>query len=518
MRTTKGSTEESQARAALVLSETSFRTLVDSIRDYAIFMLDPQGMVFSWNAGAERINGYSADEVLGHHFKIFYLPEERNSGQPELELKTARETGRYEEECWRIRKNGGRFRAHVVMTAIHSVAGELLGYAKVTQDVTERWEAEQELRQSERRFRILVEQVRDYAIFMLSPEGRVATWNLGAQRIEGYEASEVIGRHVGMFYPPEDIAGGKLARLLQQADVVGVARDHGWRLRKDGSRFWADVTLTALRDANGNLYGYVKVIRDLTERVEAEELAQAYEAAREAVRARDEFLSIASHELRTPLAVAQLQLQSLKRLLKNGTSGLDPQSISAAIDRALGSTTRLSQLVDTLLDVSRITSGRIQLHLSTFDLTDVVRDTADRLTEMAQEAGCELQVQVMTGLTGRWDRLRVEQALLNLISNACRYAPGSPVHIGMEQDGERVRLWVQDAGPGIAPDKLELIFDRFERAVPAESYGGLGLGLFVTRQIAEAHGGSVHVVSTLGKGSTFTLELPLQTSVSVEAA
>ncbi|HEX5514139.1 MAG TPA: PAS domain S-box protein, partial [Gammaproteobacteria bacterium] len=383
MRTTKDSAEEkSEVRAALALSETGFQTLVDSVRDYAIFMLDPQGIVVSWNAGAERINGYSIGEILGRHFKIFYLPEERDSGQPELELKTARETGRYEDESWRIRKDGSRFRAHVVVTAIRNAAGELLGYAKVTQDVTERWEAEQELRQSERRFRILVEQVRDYAIFMLSPEGRVATWNLGAQRIEGYEASEVVGRHVGMFFPPEDAARGKPAKLLQQADAEGVARDHGWRIRKDGSRFWADVTLTALRDANGSLYGYVKVIRDLTERVEAEELAQAYAAAREAVRARDEFLSIASHELRTPLAAAHLQLQSLKRLLGSGDGGaaLDQQSVSAAVDRALGSTARLSQLVDTLLDVSRITSGRIQLHLSTFDLADVVRETVDRLT------------------------------------------------------------------------------------------------------------------------------------------
>src|SRR5690606_22782018 len=320
----------------------------------------------------------------------------------------------------------------------------LQGYAKVTQDITERARVEQELRESEARFRIMIEQVRDYAIFMLSSEGRVATWNYGAQRIKGYSAAEVIGRHVRLFFPPEELARGKASALLRRAASEGVARDVGWRLRKDGTRFWADVTVTALYDVNGRLYGFAKVVRDLTERVEAEELAKAYEAAREAIRTRDEFLSIASHELRPPLTAAQLQLQGIKLLLERKRGDLDVGRVAQSIQCSLSSMERLAQLVDTLLDVSRIATGRITLNVSRFDLADVVKDAVDRLAEMTALSGCRLRVQAPPGVAGCWDRLRVEQALINLITNACKYAPGAPVDIGLEQDGERVRRGVKE--------------------------------------------------------------------------
>lgn len=512
-----GNTDQEQERHILALSTIDYRALVESVRDYAIFMLDPLGVVISWNAGAEHIKGYAADEIIGRNFKVFYLPEDRNSGRPELELETAEKTGRYEDESWRLRKDGSRFRAHVIVTALRDAQGELLGFAKVTQDVTERWEAEQELRESEKRFRILVDQIRDYAIYLLSPEGRITTWNLGARRIEQYEASEVIGRHFSMFHAPEDIARGKLTRLMQQAKDAGAARETGWRIRKDGSRFWADVTLTALRDANGNLYGFAKIVRDLTEQVEAEELAMAYAAAQEAVRVRDEFLSIASHELRTPLAAMHLQLQVVKRQLDGDSLDQAKDRLTPGIERALGSAERLSRLVDTLLDVTRITTNRVQLHLSDFDMAEVVLEEAGRLAGIAGEAGCELSVQAQAGIVGRWDRLRIEQALMNLVANACKYAPGGPIHIGVERDAGRVRVWVQDSGPGIAADSIGQIFDRFVQAGPAGKESGLGLGLFVTRQIAEAHGGTASVVSSEGEGSRFTIELPLH-APSSEAA
>lgn len=504
-----GSTEQEQARNILALSMIDYRALVESVRDYAIFMLDPLGVVVSWNAGAEHIKGYAAEEIIGRNFKVFYLPEDRNSGQPELELETAEKTGRYEDESWRMRKDGSRFRAHIIVTALRDAQGKLLGFAKVTQDVTERWEAEQELRESEERFRILVDQIRDYAIYLLSPEGRITTWNLGARRIEQYEASEVIGRHFSMFHAPEDIARGKLTRLMQQAKETGAARETAWRIRKDGSRFWADVTLTALRDSNGNLYGFAKIVRDLTDQIEAGELAVAYEAAQEAVRARDEFLSIASHELRTPLAAMHLQLQVVKRQLEGDSLDQAKDRLTLGIERALGSADRLSKLVDTLLDVTRITTNRIQLHLSDFDMAEAVQEEIGRLAEIAREAGCELSVQAEVGIVGRWDRLRIEQALMNLVANACKYAPGSPVRIGVERDAEYVRIWVRDSGPGIAADDVEQIFDRFVQAGAAGKDSGLGLGLFVTRQIAEAHGGTASVISSVGGGSLFTIELPL---------
>lgn len=500
------------ATHAPALGEAAFRVLVDNIRDYAVYMLDPQGVVVSWNSGAERIKGYSADEVIGQHFRMFYLLEEQDAGKPEQELQMARESGRFEDEAWRLRKDGSRFRAYVVVTALRNTAGELLGFAKVTQDVTARWQAEQELRESEKRFRLLVDQVRDYAIFLLSPDGRITTWNRGARRMKGYTADEVSGRFLSLFYLPEDVARGKPVRLLKQAAVEGVAHDVGWRLRKGGERFWADVTITALYDSAGKLYGYTKVVRDLTEQLEAEQLARAYEAAREAIKVRDEFLSIASHELRTPLTALNLQLQGIKLLMERNPAAWNPERTGGAIGRALESAERLSQLVDTLLDVSRISAGRIELKLSTFDLATAVREAIERLAELIRQASCEVHIHAPEAIEGRWDRLRVEQALMNLISNACKYAPNSRIDIRVERDGERARLSVTDTGPGIAPENLEQIFVRFERAVSSQHYGGLGLGLFVTRQIAEAHGGRVWVESTVGKGSTFTIELPVVTA------
>lgn len=511
MRQTTDTAGETGAHAP-ALGEAVFRVLVDSIRDYAVYMLDPRGVVVSWNSGAERIKGYSADEVIGQHFQMFYLPEERDAGKPEQELQMARESGRFEVEAWCLRKDGSRFRAYVVVTALRNSDGELLGFAKVTQDITARWQAGQELWESEKRFRLLVDQVRDYAIFLLSPHGRITTWNRGAHRMKGYTAEEAYGRSLDLFYLPEDIARGKPARLLRQAAAEGVAHDIGWRQRKNGERFWADVTITALYDSAGKLYGYAKVVRDLTEQLEAEQLARAYEAAREAIKVRDEFLSIASHELRTPLTALNLQLQGLKLLLERNPAAWNPERTGGAIGRALESAERLSQLVDTLLDVSRISTGRIELKPSAFDLAAAVRGAIERLAELIRQASCDVHVHAPETLEGRWDQLRVEQALMNLISNACKYAPNSRIDVRVERDGERVRLSVTDTGPGIAPENLDQIFARFERGVSSQHYGGLGLGLFVTRQIAEAHGGRAWVESTLGQGSTFTIELPLVTA------
>lgn len=500
----------SGARELRVHPEATFKLLVDSVRDYAICMLDLEGLVTSWNSGAERIVGYTADEIIGRHFSVFYPSKDIAAGRPARELRAAAETGRYEEDGWRLRKDGSRFRAHVVVTSLHGPEGELAGFAKVTQDVTPQWEAEQALRQNEERFRVLVEQIRDYAIFMLDPEGRVSTWNLGAQRIKGYRAHEALGESLEKFYSPEDVAAGRLRNLLRQAEAAGVAHDIGWRMRKDGSRFWADVTLTALRTPAGDLYGFAKVVRDLTDRVEAEAQAKAYEAAQQAIRIRDEFLSIAAHELRTPLAAAQLQLQGVRRLTERDPESWKYDRIAAGVRSALRSGYRIAELVETLLDVSRIATNSIRLNLSEFDLGEACKEAIERLHEMIKEAGCEIRFSAPPAVTGCWDRLRIEQALMNLMSNACKYAPRSVIRVAVEMLGDQVRLSVSDTGPGIPAEHSERIFGRFERAVSSSNYGGLGLGLYVTRQIAEVHGGTIEVESAPGEGSTFILLLPVR--------
>ena len=249
------------------------RLLVESVQDYAIFALDPDGYILSWNAGAERFKGYTADEIIGKHFSIFYPQEKIASGFPEYELREAARTGRFEDEGWRLRKDGTRFWASVVLTALRDHTGTLVGYAKVTRDLTERRATDEALRLSEERFRLIVQGVRDYAIFMLDPTGHVATWNDGAQRIKQYSADEIIGKHFSIFYPPEKIAEQFPQYELREAERTGHFEDEGWRLRKDGSRFWANVVITALRDADGHLIGFSKVTRDLTERRASEERA-----------------------------------------------------------------------------------------------------------------------------------------------------------------------------------------------------------------------------------------------------
>ena len=254
------------------------RLLVESVQDYAIFALDTDGYILSWNAGAERFKGYTADEIIGKHFSIFYPYERIATGFPEFELREAARTGRFADEGWRLRKDGTRFWASVVITSLRDSTGTLVGYAKVTRDLTERRAADEALRLSEERFRLLVQGVRDYAIFMLDPTGHIATWNEGAQRIKQYTADEIIGQHFSIFYPPEKVAEQFPQYELREAERTGHFEDEGWRIRKDGSRFWANVVITALHDSDGRLIGFSKVTRDLTERRASEE--RALESAR----------------------------------------------------------------------------------------------------------------------------------------------------------------------------------------------------------------------------------------------
>jgi PAS domain S-box-containing protein len=255
------------------------RLLVESVDDYAIFALDPDGFILSWNAGAQRFKGYTAEEIIGKHFSIFYPRAKIEEGFPEYELREAARVGRFEDEGWRIRKDGTQFWANVVITALHDPTGRLVGYAKVTRDLTERRLAEDALRESEERFRLIVQGVKDYAIFMLDPTGHITTWNEGAQRIKGYTADDIIGKHFSIFYPPEVAASGHPERELEIAKAKGVYEEEGWRIRKDGSRFWANVVITALRREDGSLAGFAKVTRDLTERRAADQ--HALEAARQ---------------------------------------------------------------------------------------------------------------------------------------------------------------------------------------------------------------------------------------------
>ena len=366
--------------------------------------------------------------------------------------------------------------------------------------------AREATRQHEERFRILVETIKDYAIFMLDADGRVATWNAGAQRIKGYAAHEIIGRHFSAFYPEDQARTGKCDYELRAAAHDGRFEDEGWRLRKDGTRFWANVVITALRDPSGALIGYAKVTRDLTERRQLEEEHVRLAHAEEAVRLRDEFLSLASHELKTPLTVLRLQLEALRDRI----TGEDRATL-AKLERSDRAGRRLTELIDALLDVSRIATGRFTLHREQADLADIVATAVDRLHEIAAGAGCTLSVATDHAI-GTWDRSRIDQIVTNLVSNAIRYAAGSPIAVTVERQDHDAVIEVRDQGPGLPDGQIARMFERFERGTSMRHYPGLGLGLYVVRQITEAHGGQVTAENSAGGGARFTVRLPLDAS------
>jgi PAS domain S-box-containing protein len=364
-------------------------------------------------------------------------------------------------------------------------------------------EVEEMLDAREQRFRLLIDSVKEYAIFMLDADGRVASWNGGARRLKGYEAGEIIGRHFSIFYPEEDVAAGKPARELSLARSEGHLEDEGLRVRKDGSLFWANVVITAMRTDGGELIGFAKVTRDLTERRRSEDERLRLARMQEALRLRDEFISIASHELRTPLTALELGMQRL-----TGDQSL-PERVVKQLERTRRITARLAHLVATLLDVSRLTTGKMPIEVERFDLRAALREVVDRSADEAGRASTPIEVRAAAPIEGRWDRLRVEQVLTNLLSNAIKYGGSRPVAIEAETLGQEALIRVIDRGDGIATEDLERIFGRFERAVSMRHFGGLGLGLYISRQIAEAHGGTLGVESEPGRGATFTLRLPL---------
>jgi PAS domain S-box-containing protein len=350
--------------AAVGQSGRRFEALVEPIEDYAIFLLDPGGHVASWNRGAARIKGYEADEIIGQHFSRFYTEEAKARRWPEHELAQAALHGRFRDEGWRVRKDGSMFWANVVITALHERDGSLAGFAKITRDLTAEHRQVEALRLSEERFRLLVESVSDYAIFMLDPQGRVVSWNSGATNLKGYRPAEIVGQSFSVFYPPEEVVAGVPERELRRAAERGRCVSEGWRVRKDGSMFWAYVTLTAIHDAHGHLTGFAKVTRDMTESRRTDELEHSSEQMKQ-------FLAMLAHELRNPLAPVRNAVATMRLM-----PAPSPE-IARARDMIERQIVHLTRLVDDLLDLGRITSGKIELREAPLDLREVVEHALD---------------------------------------------------------------------------------------------------------------------------------------------
>jgi PAS domain S-box-containing protein len=368
------------------------------------------------------------------------------------------------------------------------------------------------LKESDERFRVLVESIRDYAVFMLDRDGRVATWNTGAALIKGYQREEILGKPIDLFYTREDRESGRPARLLAQAAKGGRIEDEGWRVRKDGTRFWADVVITALRNESGALVGYAKVTRDLTQRLQAEQERRRLDVERiraeEALRIRDEFLSIASHELKTPLTALQLELYGMRTPIESHQD----ERLGRKLARASRSADRLSRLIEMLLDVSRIVTGRLTLNRELFDLPPAIQQVVEIMEGSATQASCEFLFHASPdagSIMGDWDRVRIEQVVINLLSNAFKYGTGQPVTLSVAREGAWAIIEVRDQGPGVPLGDVDRIFERFARATALFNEGGLGLGLYVSREIVHAHGGSIDGRTLPEGGACFTVRLPL---------
>jgi len=486
--------------------------LVSRVADYAIFALDVEGRIATWNVGAERLKGYTADEVVGRHFSIFYTEDALGDGFPDRELAIAAAAGHFEDEGWRVRKDGSRFWANVVITALREDDGRLVGFGKVTRDLTERKRAEDALRESEERFRLLVSGVSDYAIFLLDPDGTVASWNLGVERLKGYRADEILGRHFAVFYTQEDLRRGLPDTGLREATAKGRWENEGWRVRKDGSRFWADVVITALTGADGQLRGFAKVTRDLTERKQGEDALRgvlerersAADQLRTVDAMRREVVTMVAHDLRGPVSV----IQHLLDLLLDRWSELDDADRLRKVQQARDRTDALGALTDDVFDIALIDAGRLEVSADRIDV-GAIAERAMRDVLPSDQAH-RIRLNVGPGADAVGDERRTWQVLTNLLTNAIKYSPGDvPVELSVGRSDDQVLVGIRDGGPGIAPADQERIFDRFVR-LPQESAAlGSGLGLFIARQLAEAQGGSISVSSAEGAGATFVVALPV---------
>lgn len=504
-----------QAAEDLRQSEERYRMLVEGVDDHAIYMLDTEGRVTTWNAGAKRIEGYESHEIIGQHFSCFYPREDIERHKPEQALKTAVAQGRHQEQGQRVRKDGSRYWASATLTALHDPEGRLCGFSKIHRDITARKRAEDELRQSEERYRMLVDGVEDYAIYMLDPEGRVATWNAGAERIEGYPAEEILGQPLARFFPAEDVERGRPDLLLKAAAAQDRCQDEGWRLRKDGSRYWASVVYTALRDLDGKLRGFSKIARDMTSRKQAEEEIRRLNADLEqrvidrtaqlqaAYQEMESFSYSISHDLRAPLR----HIQGFVDILQGTVAGKLDEESRKLLETISSSATHMGRLIDALLDFSRM--GRVELHKEEVGLAPMLRAVRHDLLRDAQGRNIEWQ----TGqLLNVWaDPALLRQVIFNLVSNALKYTRTRDkvtIEMGTSQTGREVVFHIRDNGVGFDMTYADKLFGVFQRLHRPADFEGTGIGLANVKRIIQRHGGRVWAEGIVDCGATFFFSLP----------
>lgn len=510
-------TERKSYELSLRQSEEQYRLMVEGVKDYAIFLLDEKGYIKTWNEGAKYIKGYNSNEIIGKHFSIFYTAEDLKDGKPERELRIAAETGKYEEQYWRVKKNGSLFWAHVVISALFNDQNKLIGFSKVTRDLTEKKESEESLRWSEERYRSLIEQVGDYAIFMMDEKGRIVSWNEGAKRINGYTADEIIGKYFSIFYPEEDIIKGKPAYELKIAREEGQYEEEGWRLRKDGSRFWASIVITPILNNQGILIGYSKVSRDLTEKIEAartlkdshnryrslaEELRKTNTELTYANQELEQFTSIVSHDLQEPIRTIKSFLQLIDMKLTDEQSA----DLKTYINKTIGAASRMRELIQNLLQYSQLSKGEIIKEK--VKVKELVNQALQNLKGAVEASNADVKIYSDIE-TVYGNRIQLVQLMQNLLSNALKFTDGKrpEVKITAVQENGHPKFAVSDNGIGIDEGDLSKLFEIFRRLNTKKDYPGTGIGLAICKKIVDRHDGRIWPVSQPGKGTTFYFTL-----------
>ena len=505
--------ERSDRHIESLTDEGRYRLLVEAVTDYAIYMLDASGIVTTWNPGAQRFKGYAANEIIGQHFSRFYTEDDRKTGLPSRALETAEREGKFEAEGWRVRKDGSRFWAYVVIDPIRDRSGQIIGFAKITRDLTERKAAEQVLHRSEEQFRLLVQGVSDYAIYLLDLEGNITSWNLGAQRIKGYFANEIIGQHFSRFYTDEDRAAGLPQLALETVRKQGRFEKEAWRVRKDGSRFWAHVIIDPIRDDEGNAIGYAKITRDISERRKAEEeLQKAREFSLQAqkLEAIGQLTGGIAHDFNTLLMAVLGSLELLRKRLSD-----DPKSI-ALLENAAQGAQRGTTLTKRMLAFAR----NYEMKKEAIDIPTLVHGMKE-LVERSMGPSFNMEIRFPLSLNPvEADANQLELALLNLSLNARdAMADGGDIILAAREEnisaghrsglkaGRYIRLSVTDTGEGMDQETLLKATEPF---FTTKGVGkGTGLGLSMVHGFAEQSGGRLILHSQKGAGTTAELLLPV---------
>jgi PAS domain S-box-containing protein len=503
-----------QQHAELRRSEERYHRMIAEVEDYAIILLDNDGKILNWNKGAQNIKGYTSDEIVGRSFSTFYQASDVAAGLPQKLLDNARRNGKATHEGWRVKSDGSIFWGSIVITALHDDQGDNIGFSKVTRDLTERKQAEElkeryaaalelqneKLKRSEEQYHRMISEVADYAIILLDVEGNVLNWNKGAENIKGYQEHEIVGKNFRTFYLPEDRERKLPEHLLAEAAANNKATHEGWRLRKDGTRFWGSIVITALHNDAGEIIGFSKVTRDLTHQKETQDFILSQN------RLLEEYAYVASHDLQEPLR----KIITFSNMLERNLG--DEEAVKKNLAKIKESSERMTKLIKAVLEYSR--TDRTEEIRETVDLNTVFADILQDFELVLQEREAKVQIADLPSVTGV--PIQMHQLFSNLIGNAIKFSEGAP-EIRVTSETEKIadkrfaRISIADKGIGFKPEYVEKIFTMFHRI--GGSISGTGIGLALCKRIAESHGGSIQAKSIPGEGSVFEVLLPVEQHV-----